>query len=470
MIVLAALAAELRERGGRLVERCRVVDVDRRDAGVRVRSVLGDIDAGVCVLASGVPVLDRGLFFAKLEPSRSFVGAYRPGPTSSPLPSGMYVSAGAPDRSLRTAAGRDGEQLLLVGGGAHVTGRAERTDDELRAIDAWAQQNFGVRDRECWWAAQDYRAHSRIPFAGPLPRGGGRIYAATGYNKWGMTNAVAAALTIAADVLGGHLEWALELRRHAARLPEMRDAIGANAAVAGHLVSGWASAQLRSSDEVGVPVEGEGVVARDGASPVGMAKVDGEVCRVSGVCTHLGGVLNWNAAEQSWDCPLHGSRFAADGRLLEGPAVRDLDRLDDAGPASDGREAVRSADRFRLRRPALAQEDRERHHAAHREQLRLPVLQRAVPEVCGQQVLAERDRRKTVLLLLRAVHDRARESLQQPGGDEDGAHGERERVAVDAAPPPAGARPLRRVGPRVLADELILVGAETLVADLLRLG
>jgi Rieske Fe-S protein len=65
-----------------------------------------------------------------------------------------------------------------------------------------------------------------------------------------------------------------------------------------------------------------------------MAKVDGEVCRVSGVCTHLGGVLNWNAAEQSWDCPLHGSRFAADGRLLEGPAVRDLDRLDDAGPAS----------------------------------------------------------------------------------------------------------------------------------------
>ena len=334
MIVLAALAAELRERGGRLVERCRVVDVDRRDAGVRVRSVLGDIDAGVCVLASGVPVLDRGLFFAKLEPSRSFVGAYRPGPTTSPLPSGMYVSAGAPGRSLRTAAGRDGEQLLLVGGGAHVTGRAERTDDELRAIDAWAQQNFGVRDRECWWAAQDYRAHSRIPFAGPLPRGGGRIYAATGYNKWGMTNAVAAALTIAADVLGGHLEWALELRRHAARLPEMRDAIGANAAVAGHLVSGWASAELRSSDEVGVPVEGEGVVARDGASPVGMAKVDGEVCRVSGVCTHLGGVLNWNAAEQSWDCPLHGSRFAADGRLLEGPAVRDLDRLDDAGPAS----------------------------------------------------------------------------------------------------------------------------------------
>lgn len=242
----------------------------------------------------------------------------------------MYVSAGAPHRSLRTAAGRDGEELLLVGGGAHVTGRAERTDDELRAIDEWTAQRFGTRDRECWWAAQDYRRHSRIPFAGALPRGGGRIYAATGYNKWGMTNAVAAALTIAADVLGGHLEWAQELRRHALRLPELNDAIGANAAVAARLVSGWTAAELRSIDEVGIPAEGEGLVARDGASPVGMAKVDGEICRVSGVCTHLGGVLTWNVAERSWDCPLHGSRFTAEGRLLEGPAVRDLDRLDEA--------------------------------------------------------------------------------------------------------------------------------------------
>lgn len=331
MVVLAELAAELRERGGRLVERCRVTDVERHGLGVRVSCSLGEVEADACVIASGVPILDRGLFFAKLEPSRSFVGAYRPD-ASVPLPRGMYVSVGSPDRSLRTAAGRDGKDLLLVGGGAHVTGRAMRTDDEVRAIDAWTAQRFGSRGRECWWGAQDYRRHSRVPFAGPLPRGGGRIFAATGYNKWGMTNAVAAALTIAADVLGGHLEWALELRRNALRLPEVQDAIGVNAAVAGRLVSGWTAAELRSIDDVGPPAEGEGVVARDGASPVGMAKIDGEICSVSGVCTHLGGVLNWNVAERSWDCPLHGSRFSADGRLLEGPAVRDLDRLDDAQP------------------------------------------------------------------------------------------------------------------------------------------
>ena len=58
--------------------------------------------------------------------------------------------------------------------------------------------------------------------------------------------------------------------------------------------------------------------------PEAVSTVDGVTCRVSAVCTHLGGVVRWNDAEKSWGCPLHGSRFAADGTLLEGPAVTDL--------------------------------------------------------------------------------------------------------------------------------------------------
>ena len=69
--------------------------------------------------------------------------------------------------------------------------------------------------------------------------------------------------------------------------------------------------------------------AEDAASttvPVGVSRVDGRLCRVSGVCPHMGGILSWNRAERSWDCPLHGSRFDAGGALLEGPAVDDLSR------------------------------------------------------------------------------------------------------------------------------------------------
>lgn len=75
------------------------------------------------------------------------------------------------------------------------------------------------------------------------------------------------------------------------------------------------------------PGEGQGVVGRSEGRPVGVSTVGGRTCAVSGTCTHLGGVLSWNDAEASWDCPLHGSRFAPDGTLLEGPAVADLATL-----------------------------------------------------------------------------------------------------------------------------------------------
>lgn len=322
MLVLAELAHELRERGGRLVEHCRVRGVEEQDDEVEVVSDRGRITAGVCVIATGTPILDRGLFFAKLEPSRSFAAAYR---LDTAPPRGMYVSAGAPQRSLRTAEDVAGDEVLIVGGGAHVTGRSPDTVEELRRLDEWTGERFAPTERIAWWAAQDYRSHSAVPFAGPLPHGGGRIFTATGYNKWGMTNGVAAALTIAADILGGHLEWAETLREHALRLPAVRDALDSTAAVAARLVSGWAAAELRPAKDASPLAEGEGVVVREGLSPVGIARVDGSVCRVSAVCPHLGGILRWNGAERTWDCPLHGSRFSAEGERLEGPAVDDLE-------------------------------------------------------------------------------------------------------------------------------------------------
>jgi glycine/D-amino acid oxidase-like deaminating enzyme/nitrite reductase/ring-hydroxylating ferredoxin subunit len=318
MQVLDALATEFRQRGGTLVEGARVTGAGYRSP-LTVHTSAGDVRADRLVLATGVPVLDRGGYFAKLSPHRSYAQSYR---VPGSIPQGMYLSADSPSRSLRTAPVDDGE-LLLVGGNGHVVGRAASPQAAVDDLEAWTREHFPGAERTHAWSAQDYRSANLVPFVGTLPRGGGHIYLATGFNKWGMTNGVSAALRIAAKVLGGSVDWARPMERRLTSPSDLMTGLKDNAAVGTHLATGWASAQLKPLPG-DAPAEGRGIVGREHGRPVAVSTVDGVTCRLSAVCTHLGGIVSWNDAERSWDCPLHGSRFAADGSLLEGPAVQDL--------------------------------------------------------------------------------------------------------------------------------------------------
>ncbi len=340
MEVLDALTLELRSLGGVVVEGVRVTDVDTGDPSV-VATTSGEVTADHVVLATGTPILDRGFYFAKVIPERSYAAAFRvPGAPDS-VPAGMYLSAGSPTRSLRTAP-VNGEELLLVGGNGHPVGRGSSTTKEVEDLDAWTGEHFPGAERTHRWSAQDYQSANMVPFVGWLPRGGGKIFLATGYNKWGMTNAVAAALSLAKDLLDSDedLPWAKVLHHRITGAADIVEGAKFNAGVAAHLAKGWMAAEF-SGPDLGPgskdPAEGEGVVGHHGGRPVAVSKVDGVTCKVSGVCTHFGGVLNWNDAERSWDCPLHGSRFSANGALLEGPATKDLETIDpDEAPSPDG--------------------------------------------------------------------------------------------------------------------------------------
>ncbi|QBX56429.1 FAD-dependent oxidoreductase [Nocardioides seonyuensis] len=324
MDVLAALVASLREHGGTLHEGSRVVDVSRTG---RPQAQLEDgtrVNAETVMLATGTPILDRGLYFAKLEPLRSYALAFDlPGDSID-----MYLSAGSPSRSVREAVGADGSRRLLIGGSGHVVGRGGSTIAHYDELRSWTEQHFpGARESHAW-SAQDYKSHDGIPYVGELPRGGGNIFLATGFDKWGMTNAVAAARSVSARILGEPPSWARTMSRRITRPSGALQIASLNAGVGVAGVSTFIDAEARSVERV--PAEGEGYVGRSrGVSRTAVSTVEGVTCALSAACTHLGGTVQWNDAEKSWDCPLHGSRFAPDGTVLEGPATTPLRPAED---------------------------------------------------------------------------------------------------------------------------------------------
>lgn len=318
---LDALTEEFVYRGGKVHEHTRVRTVRGNRHRRSIHTDRGDITAETVVIATGTPILDRGGFFARLEPQRSYAAAFT---VPGDIPHGMYISVDEPSRSIRYVPVGDRE-VLLVGGNSHPVGRAASPAQNLEELIAWTGKTFPGAELTHSWSAQDYRPVNELPYVGQLVPGDSSILIATGYAKWGLTNAVAAALALTAEVSGSRKDWAVIYTpwdwNQISGLPK---AAVVNGEVAVEMASGWVRPLINRSGSSGEPREGEGRVVWDGIAPAAHCTVDGVARRVSAVCPHLGGILRWNDAERSWDCPLHGSRFAADGVLLEGPATSDL--------------------------------------------------------------------------------------------------------------------------------------------------
>lgn len=321
--VLDLLLDEFSRHGGLLREGSRVISVSAL-GGPTVKTDDGvTISCDDVIIATGTPTLDRGLYFAKVEPQRSYVLMYR----GTETPGSMLLSAGSPSFSVRDVTGPAGERLLMVGGNGHVVGRAASEHGHLDGLRAWAEEHFPGGTETHAWSAQDYSSHDGLPYIGRLPRGLGHIYVATGYDKWGLTNGTAAGLRLAGELLGEAPSWATPISRRITRPRGAMSIVSTNLKVGLALAKGITLAELQSVDDT--PAEGQGSVGRAGVNPlpVGTSTVDGTTCSVVGICTHLGGVLEWNDAERTWDCPLHGSRFSPEGEVIEGPATKPLKRV-----------------------------------------------------------------------------------------------------------------------------------------------
>jgi glycine/D-amino acid oxidase-like deaminating enzyme/nitrite reductase/ring-hydroxylating ferredoxin subunit len=316
---LVGLAATFEEEGGRIFEGTRAVSV-HEGSPCRVETESGPVvTAEQVVVATHLPFLDRGLFFARCHPERSYVVA-------APVddgPAAMYLSTESPAHSIRVHELADGRRMLLVGGESHKTGQGD-AGERFERLLAYMRERFGIGSAELHWGTQDHMSADGVPFVGPLHPRARNLHVATGFRKWGLAMGTSAARLLA-DLVGGRDNpWTRLFDPSRIRLRSSAPSLAKeNANVGVHFFAD----RLRVSGGAEDLAPGEGKVV---GNPLGHRAVcrdrDGALHTLSARCTHLGCLVNWNAAEGTWDCPCHGSRFAADGSVVSGPAVDPLPR------------------------------------------------------------------------------------------------------------------------------------------------
>jgi glycine/D-amino acid oxidase-like deaminating enzyme/nitrite reductase/ring-hydroxylating ferredoxin subunit len=317
---LLHLARSIDGDGSVVLEQTRALTV--HDANpCRVETETGEIVARDVIVATHVPFLDRGAFFAKVHPYREHVVAVRV--ARGDVPDGMFLAAGSETRSVRGTPYGD-DALLVITGEKHKTGEESATDERYRRLQAWAEERFNVLGQEFRWSAQDAYSIDGLPYIGRLTRSTDHLYTATGFNAWGMTNGTLAGMLLSDAVLGRENPWAGVF--DANRISPVAGAksfLKENLKSAVHLVGDRIIKEGPSSADALEP--GHAAVVSQGGNSVAVYKdPEGVVHAVSAVCTHMGCVVSWNAGETSWDCPCHGSRFDTDGAVLHGPAVDPL--------------------------------------------------------------------------------------------------------------------------------------------------
>ena len=321
---LLGLAAALEERGGRLFEATRVVKLDVSERPQLTTEAGATITASDVVVATLMPVFDRGLFFARCTAMRSYAIAVRT--ASGAGIDGMLISADAPTRSIRSARdpAREGE-LVLVGGEGHVTGEESETHLRYAALVAFAREHLAATEVVHHWSAHDLQPADGLPYVGPLGGGSHHVWTGAGFRKWGFTNATWAAGDLVARISGRGAPFGDVF--DSSRIAPRKSARGVAAEVvkdARHLIGDrFRGPEVGSVDEIAC---GDGAwVKIDGELAAASRDEHGELRVVSPTCTHMGCRVMWNTAERSWDCPCHGSRFAPDGTVLQGPAVHPLE-------------------------------------------------------------------------------------------------------------------------------------------------
>jgi glycine/D-amino acid oxidase-like deaminating enzyme/nitrite reductase/ring-hydroxylating ferredoxin subunit len=310
------LARVLGERGVRIFEHTPAVEIDAQSGTVATPE--GRVHAQSIIIATHTPK-GLSLLHTELGPYREYAVALRL--QGDEVPAGIFWQLGE-RRTLRTYQEGDRTYLVVVGE-KHKTGQAADAPQRYARLERFAREHFAVGELTHRWSAQSYHAADRIPYIGPVSERQ-PLYVASGFSTDGLVYGTAAALVLGNRILGASdpLGEVYDPRR----FPPLKAGatfVKENVNAAAHLVKGWvAGAEL---DSVAQIPAGEGRLVRHAGERLAVYRDSaGSLTALSPICPHMGCLVHWNAADTSWDCPCHGSRFGIDGSVLEGPALSPL--------------------------------------------------------------------------------------------------------------------------------------------------
>jgi len=249
-----------------IYENTEVVEIKNNVA----RAEKGTIKAKKIIVATHFPFINKhGWYFIKMYQNRSYVLALK----DARKINDMYVDEAENGLSFRSF-----DELLLLGGGSHRTGQKGGSYNELRRI---AKEYYPRSQEVCAWATQDCMTLDSVPYIGRYSRSTPDLYVATGFNKWGMTSSMVAAM-ILTDMI---------------------------------------QERKNKYEEVYSPYRG---IFHPQLAVNMIESVKGLATFKTPRCPHLGCALKYNKQEHSWDCPCHGSRFEKNGKLIDNPATDDI--------------------------------------------------------------------------------------------------------------------------------------------------
>jgi glycine/D-amino acid oxidase-like deaminating enzyme/nitrite reductase/ring-hydroxylating ferredoxin subunit len=322
---LTGLAAAITRLGGVIHSG---VHAETFESGPPARVTTGNgrtLTAESLVVCTNTPVNDRLVIHSKQHAYRTYVVALAVLPGS--VPRALYWDTGDPYHYVRLLTLKGGRELLIVGGEDHRTGEADDGAARHARLESWARERFpSAQAVECAWSGQVLEPVDGLAYIGRNPLDKDNVYVATGDSGNGMTHGTIAGILLTDLVSGRDNAWAKLYDPGRVTLRAARQYVTENAPVASHLGSLLTGGEVKSAEEI---KPGEGAILRRGLQKIACYRtVEGELIERSAVCRHLGCIVEWNSTEKSWDCPCHGSRYAPDGHVLNGPARTGLPAAD----------------------------------------------------------------------------------------------------------------------------------------------